>query len=109
MVVLQYKVVSADYFWYKMSPIELDYCLRDLTHVNRPLWDAARIVSMFTVAPHMSKKVQIQKMFPLPWDHDGEHEDTEDEIQRQMEFMKQYAKTLNNAKKDEDNLSRQGT
>ena len=91
-----------------MSPIELDYCLRDLTHVNRPLWDAARIVSMFTVAPHMSKKVQIQKMFPLPWDHDGEHEDTEDEIERQMEFMKQYAKTLNSTKKDEDNLSEHG-
>ena len=48
-------------------------------------------------------------MFPLPWDHDGEKEDSADDIQRQMEFMKQYAKTLNNAKKDEDNLSRQGT
>lgn len=46
-------------------------------------------------------------MFPLPWDHDGEHEDTEDEIERQMEFMKAYAKTLNSPKKDEDNLSKQ--
>ena len=48
-------------------------------------------------------------MFPLPWDHDGEHEDTEDEIKRQMEFMQQYAKTLNKVKKDEDSLSREGT
>lgn len=47
-------------------------------------------------------------MFPLPWDHDGEHEDTEDEIERQMEFMKAYAKTLNSPKKDEDNLSEHG-
>ena len=55
----------------------------------------------------MSKKVQIQKMFPLPWDHDGEHEDTQDEIERQMEFMKQYAKTLNNP--NENNISEPGT
>lgn len=57
----------------------------------------------------MRKKVEIQKMFPLPWDTDGQHEDTEDEIKRQMEFMEQYAKSLNAPKKDEDNIPQQGT
>lgn len=58
----------------------------NLKFVDRPLWETSRLISLFTVAPHMKKAPKLKELFPLPWDDEGK--------KAEMADMLKYAKSM---------------
>ena len=65
---------------------EIEMIANNLKFTNRPLWETARLISLFTVAPHMKKAPKLKELFPLPWDEEGQKAELED--------MARYAKDM---------------
>ena len=76
-----------------MSYTELDLVYDHVPYSDRPIWDTARIQSLYSISPYCKKKINIQDMFPLPWDEEKPSSDEAD-IKAHMNAMEQLAKTL---------------
>ena len=98
MVVFEYHIVSLEYFLFKMQPSELRMAAENLRYSFRPLWDAARILALYTVAPHSKKKLKLRDVFPLPWDSEGEPAHEEEDILEHTKRMEQFAKLMSSKK-----------
>ncbi len=98
MLVFEYKAVSLEYFLFKMQPSELRMAAENLRYSFRPLWDAARILSLYTVAPYSKKKLKLMDVFPLPWDSDDEPAHEENDILEHSKRMEQFAKLMSKKK-----------
>lgn len=92
-VVVSLKLVSAEYFMHRMTNLELDMMAQQLEFSDRPLWDAARIISMYVVAPYSKRKLNAKRLFPLPWDNQDEEVD-KDGFKAIQARMDDFAKTL---------------
>lgn len=91
-LVFEYRTVTLEYFLFKMTPIELDMCTKNLEYTDRPLWDTTRILSMFTIMPHTRKRVKLHEMFPLPWDQ--KYDPEEQDLMRHAKQMEAIAEML---------------
>ena len=89
----EYKLVSIPYFLDEMGYIELECIYDHVPYSDRPIWDTSRILSLYIIAPYMKKKMDIQDMFPLPWDAERPSDD-EDDILAHTKAMQELAKKL---------------
>ena len=70
---------------YEMQVADLLLMEDHIRYSHRPTWEAARILSVFQVAPHSKKKLKIEELFPLPWDKDQKA--TDGEMMKMMQHM----------------------
>lgn len=76
-----------------MQPLDLDLMADNVQYTDRPTWDTARILAMYSIAPYTKKSQKIQDLFPLPWDEE-QYDFTEDNFKAHMAAMQQLAQTL---------------
>ena len=93
-LVVSYKLVSAEYYFFKMSNFELDLLVDELQFTARPTWDAARVLAMYFASPYSKQKLNAKKMFPLPWDKDAEEDFDEKSFLLHTKQMQELAKNL---------------
>jgi hypothetical protein len=93
-LVVSYNLISAEYYLHRMSNFELDLMAEELQFTARPIWDAARVLSMYVAAPYSKQKLNARKMFPLPWDKEGEDDFDEKSFLVHNRKMQELAKNL---------------
>lgn len=76
-----------------MTHLELDLMMPHIRYSDRAVWDVGRILALYVAAPHMKNKVNIQEMFPLPWDSEMP-DTTEADIMAHTARMNELAKNL---------------
>lgn len=79
-----------------MTNLELDMTAEHISYCARPTWDSARVLAMYITAPYSKQKLNLKKMFPLPWDKDGDLDLAMDEksFEEQAKKMQDFAKLL---------------
>ena len=94
-LVVQYKLVSLEYFMDKLEPYEL-YSLYDmLDYTDANMKEMSRLIMYIDAQCHSAKKLKPQDIFSLPWDKDtGDETETinKEDLNRLKDFAKEISK-----------------
>ena len=71
--------------------------LDNLTHVDRSLWDSARMQAYISLAPHMKRnsKIKVEDLWPLPWDPKQEKKMSQDDANSLLNIGASLTKIIN--------------
>lgn len=87
-----------------MQLYEIYYLLENIQYVDRPLWDATRILSLFIAQKFCKKQLKLKDLFALPWDNQVKLIDLDPSLFEQNKEVQKYLLSILN-KNTEDNGS----
>lgn len=79
---------------------EMVHIMEDISYADRSIWESQRIVSLYIAQKNVTKKIELKKIFELPWDHEDDGEVVDNKAYFNM--LKQIENSLN--KTNENNL-----
>ena len=94
-LVIQFHVISYDYFCDCLQDYELAWLLQNMNYAYKEEWEQTRFNLYYTIAPYTKNKSKsIQEFFPLPTDKDIKEEHDYEISDKQIESLKEKAKRI---------------
>ena len=87
-----------------MELYEVYYLLENIQYVDRPHWDATRILSLFIAQKFCKKHLKLKDLFALPWDNQVQQIELDQTLFEQNKEVQKYLLSKLN-KNTEDNGS----
>lgn len=95
-LVIQFHVISYDYFCDCLQDYELAWLLQNMNYAYKEEWEQTRFNLYYTIAPYTKNKSKsIQEFFPLSTDKEQQKEEHHTEITNsEIESLKEKAKRI---------------
>lgn len=79
-----------------MEFYERDYLMENLWMKDKESWEQTRAVGFITAQSQSSKKLDMHKIMPFPWDEEYDNEEVSEEERKSiLQEMKEMEKQLN--------------
>lgn len=94
-LVIQFHVISYEYFCDCLQDYELAWLLQNMNYAYKEEWEQTRYKLYYSIAPYTKNKTKsIQEFFPLPTDKDIKEEHDYEISDKQIESLKEKAKRI---------------
>ncbi len=96
MLVVEYRLVSYEYFLDYLQPYELPALLEAIPYADRPQWEQTRLKIFSTASMFSKKELTTHDIMQFPWDGEDEH-DTTPPTDAELKRLKETAQKFNPA------------
>lgn len=94
-LVIQFHVVSYEYFCDQLQDYELSWMLQNMNYAYKEEWEQTRYKLYYTIAPYTKNKANsIQEFFPLTTDKEIKEDHNYEISGNQIELLKEKAKRI---------------
>ncbi len=94
LLVVEYRLVSYDYFLDTMQPYELPAILESIPYADRAQWEQTRLKIFSTASMFSKKELTVKDIMAFPWDKDEATETQEAPTDKELQRLKSTAKKL---------------
>ena len=91
-----YKLISVEYFFDKMSYYELSDLIQNVQYIDRNQWEQNRLVCLSIAQKLCKKQLKLTDIYKLPWDNEHNYKLTDEQIQINNQLQNQICDFLNN-------------
>lgn len=93
-MVVEYKLVSLEYFLDSLQEYELAEIFNMLQYSDKNLFECSRMISFFAISPYLKDKITMDELVKFPWE-EVDAEETPLLSDKQIERMRRKAKQYN--------------
>lgn len=91
---LEYRVVSLDYYLDKMRDYELNLILANINYIDRASWEQTRLLGYINAQTQSTKRLDFNDICTFPWERETQETETEEETEEQLQALRTKAKQL---------------
>lgn len=88
---LEYRVVSLEYFLDKLRDYELNIVLSNLQYADRPQWEQTRLLGYINAQTQSTKRLDFSDICTFPWEHGEENNEEEETTEEQLQALRERA------------------
>lgn len=91
---LEYRVVSLDYYLDKMRDYELNLILSNINYIDRASWEQTRLLGYINAQTQSTKRLDFSDICTFPWERETQETETEEETEEQLQALRTRARQL---------------